>query len=103
MIDLRVKFEMPAREATQKTCIVVVEAHSCRTGLLVDQVREVLDISSQQIDPAPRLGAEMRTDFILGIARSEERVSMLLNIDRILTFRENAEMCSTVNAEATAA
>jgi len=84
IIDLRTKFGMPPAERTSETCIIVVEANRLQTGILVDQVSEVLNISSEQIEDPPAFGIEVRTDFILGIGKAENRVKLLLDLDKIL-------------------
>jgi purine-binding chemotaxis protein CheW len=84
IVDLRLKFEMPPTERTAETCIIVVEANSLQTGIVVDQVSEVLDIAEEEVEDVPAFGSEVRTDFILGIGKSEGRVKLLLDIDRVL-------------------
>jgi purine-binding chemotaxis protein CheW len=88
IIDLRLKFGMEAIEQTEETCIIVVQAQSVELGIVVDRVSEVLDISSDDIDEPPSFGADVPTDYLLGIAKTEGRVKLLLNIDRVLTTNE---------------
>jgi purine-binding chemotaxis protein CheW len=88
IIDLRLKFGMEAIEQTEETCIIVVQAQSVELGIVVDRVSEVLDIASDDIDEPPSFGADVPTDYLLGIAKTEERVKLLLNIDRVLTTNE---------------
>jgi purine-binding chemotaxis protein CheW len=84
IIDLRTKFEMPAAQRTAETCVIVVNANRVQTGIVVDQVSEVLDIPGDQIQDPPAFGAETRTEYLLGIGKSEGRVKLLLDIDRVL-------------------
>jgi purine-binding chemotaxis protein CheW len=84
VVDLRLKFGMPGTERTAETCIIVVEANAVQTGIVVDQVSEVLDIEGEEIEDAPAFGSDVQTDFILGIGKSEGRVKLLLDIDRVL-------------------
>jgi purine-binding chemotaxis protein CheW len=100
VIDLRLKFGMPATERTAETCIIVVEANRVQTGIVVDQVSEVLNIPGEAIDEAPAFGPEVRTDFILGIGKSENRVKLLLDIDRVLTENDLEEVVSLSNDDA---
>ena len=88
IIDLRLKFGMEAIEQTEETCIIVVQAQSVELGIVVDRVSEVLDIASDDIDEPPSFGADVPTDYLLGIAKTEGRVKLLLNIDRVLTTNE---------------
>jgi purine-binding chemotaxis protein CheW len=88
IIDLRLKFAMEAIEQTEETCIIVVQAQSVELGIVVDRVSEVLDIPANDIDEPPSFGAEVPTDYLLGIAKTDGRVKLLLNIDRVLTTHE---------------
>ena len=94
VVDLRLKFGMEAKQDTQRTCIIVV--HLARAsqemimGIIVDEVSEVLDIDQDQIEPPPSFGADIRTDFILGMGKVNQRVVTMLDIDRVLTEREIA-------------
>jgi purine-binding chemotaxis protein CheW len=59
-------------------------------GIIVDEVSEVLDIEKDQIEPPPSFGADIRTDFILGMGKVNQKVVTMLDIDRVLTEREIA-------------
>jgi purine-binding chemotaxis protein CheW len=85
IVDLRLKFDMPAAERTAETCIIVVQTRRVQTGIVVDQVSEVLDIPSGNIEAPPAFGGDVRTDYILGIGKCEGRVRLLLDIDRVLS------------------
>ena len=88
VIDLRVKFGMETVETTDATCIIVVEVsqngRDVSVGVIVDQVSEVLDIAGEDIEDAPDFGGDVNTDFILGMAKVEDSVKTLLDIDRVL-------------------
>src|ERR1700686_821782 len=68
VVDLRLCFEMSKTTKTVNTCIVVVEVllerKSTIIGALADWVEEVVDLEPEQIEPAPRIGTQVRTDFI---------------------------------------
>jgi purine-binding chemotaxis protein CheW len=89
VVDLRRKFSMSDTEATEETCIIVVNVNagdeSLDMGILVDSVSEVLDIKGGEIGPAPSFGKSVSTDFILGMAKTGGRVTILLTIERVLT------------------
>ncbi len=85
IVDLRLKFSMESAERTSETCIIVVEANRLQTGIVVDQVSEVLDIMAEDVEDTPVFGSDVRTDYILGIGKSEGRVKLLLDIDRVLS------------------
>jgi purine-binding chemotaxis protein CheW len=84
IVDLRLRFGMESAERTAETCIIVVEANRVQTGIVVDQVREVLSIPREEIEDAPAFGSEVETDYILGIGKAEGRVKLLLDIDKVL-------------------
>jgi purine-binding chemotaxis protein CheW len=92
VIDLRLKFSMPAAIYTERTCIVVVEVDSKDStvliGVIVDAVSEVLHIRPDEIENAPEFGKSLDTAFILGLAKSEKGVKILLDIDRVLNTGE---------------
>ena len=95
VVDLRAKFEMPVTEDTELTCIIVVDVQlgDLRTqmGILVDAVSEVLDIPADQIEPTPAFGAGVNTQFIRGMARCDDKVKILLNIEQVLEKSDAAE------------
>ena len=88
VVDLRAKFGMETAEATDQTCIIVVEItqenRNFNTGIIVDHVQEVLDITANEIEPAPQFGASVDTNFILGMGKIGNSVKILLDIDRVL-------------------
>ena len=84
VVDLRTKFGMMSTEDTDETCIIVVDAtqdgKSSQTGILVDTVSEVLDVAGGQIEKTPAFGAAMHTEFIMGMAKVDGDVKILLDI-----------------------
>lgn len=84
VVDLRGKFGMPTTAETDETCIIVVDVRGLEMGVLVDRVSEVLDIKDDQIEPTPAMGHDINTDFILGMGKTDQKVTILLDIDRIL-------------------
>ncbi len=92
VIDLRSKFGMESIPYTERTCIIVVEIDSktetVLIGIVVDEVSEVLNIKGEEIEEAPAFGAKLNTDYILGMAKMEGRVKILLNIDKVLSTKE---------------
>jgi purine-binding chemotaxis protein CheW len=76
---------MPAQEQTAETCIIVVHVEGIEIGIVVDCVSEVSNIPGDSIEDAPSFGADVSTDFILGIGKSQGKVKILLDIDRVLS------------------
>jgi len=92
VIDLRLKFGMEATAYTERTCIIVVEIsdrnRKIQMGIIVDSVSEVLNVKQGEIADTPTFGAKMDTDYILGMAKMEGGVKILLDIDRVLSDRD---------------
>ncbi len=93
IISLRTKFKMPLVEDTEKTCIIVVQVQFendlLTMGIIVDEVSEVLNIADSSIEPPPSFGGGMEeVDFITGMGKLEDKVVILLNIDRVLDAEE---------------
>jgi purine-binding chemotaxis protein CheW len=96
-IDLRVKFGLAAEEA-RETCIVVVQMASTQVGIIVDRVSEVLDIAAADVEEPPSFGADVETDFLLGIAKTQGRVRLLLDIDRVLSTQDIIDLGAVTRA-----
>ena len=92
VVDLRLRFGMKAIEYSERTCIIVVEidgkAGSVMIGIVVDSVSEVLNIRETDIEDTPTFGTKLNTDYILGMAKMEGGVKILLDIDRVLSNEE---------------
>ena len=93
IICLREHFKMRQTEDTEKTCIIVVQVQVRDTqitmGIIVDEVSEVLNISREHIEPAPNFGGGMEgADFITGMGKLEDKVVILLDIDRVMDYEE---------------
>jgi len=93
VVDLRLCFEMTKTEKTVNTCIVVVEmlieGESTIIGALADSVEEVIDLEPDQIQPAPRMGTQIRTEFIKGMGKRDSQFIMILDIDRVFSAEES--------------
>ena len=83
VIDLRKKFDMEPREWDKDTRIVVCDVNGMVIGMIVDAVDEVLRISGSTIEPAPPIATSMRSDYIKGVARLDERLLIFLDISKI--------------------
>ncbi|UWZ82455.1 chemotaxis protein CheW [Occallatibacter riparius] len=94
VVDLRLSFGMSRTETTRNTCIVVVEvvldSESMVIGALADSVEEVIDLDPEQIEPAPRIGSQIRSDFIRGMGKRDAQFIMILDIDRVFSAEELA-------------
>ncbi|MGE8500366.1 MAG: chemotaxis protein CheW [Pseudomonas sp.] len=94
VVDLRVRFGDSATLIGQRTCIVILEVSQPGTtrviGVVVDAVNAVLDIPEQDIEPVPSLGARIRTDFIQGMGKVDERLVVLLDVGKVLSVEDMA-------------
>jgi len=92
VVDLRMKFGLEKTEQTITTSIIVAEIQmkneTVVVGTLADSVQEVVNIQTDQIEPAPQIGNRINADFIQGIGKQDERFIIILNIDRIFTESE---------------
>ena len=96
VIDLRTRFGMDVIDYTDRTCIIVVEIQgktaTVLVGIVVDSVSEVLNIRAEQIEDPPDFGASIDTGYILGMAKMDGGVKILLDIDRVLAAEEIAQI-----------
>ena len=94
VVDLRKKFGMDSIDTTGRTCIVVMEitaqGGSIFMGIVVDTVSEVLSIKAAEIEDSRSLGRGLDTDYILGMAKVNGGLKILLDIDRIIGSEEIA-------------
>ncbi|NMB40927.1 MAG: purine-binding chemotaxis protein CheW [Firmicutes bacterium] len=92
VIDLRKRFELDVGERGEDTRIIIVEIQENKVGLIVDSVTEVLRLSSTEIQPPPSKIAGTRTDFIKGVGKIDDRLLIILDMDKILTTEEVISM-----------
>ena len=100
VVDLRLKFGMGEIDYTERTCIIVVEVQAesglVPIGIVVDSVSEVLNIKAEDVEDTPTFGAKLNTEYMLGMAKMEGGVKILLDIDQVLTSQEVALLEKTV-------
>jgi purine-binding chemotaxis protein CheW len=98
VIDLRGRFGMETINYTERTCIIVVEivrgGSSVSMGIVVDAVSEVLNIKATEIEDTPTFGVKLNTDFILGMAKINNDVKILLDIDLVLMDERMAALAA---------
>lgn len=94
VIDLRLRFAMPRMDYAERTCIIVVEiaggTGTFQMGIVVDSVSEVVTIKGSDIEEAPSCGTRFNTDYIMGMAKTEGGVKILLDIDGVVSAGEFA-------------
>ncbi|MEW5788914.1 MAG: chemotaxis protein CheW [Pseudomonadota bacterium] len=99
VIDLSARFGRSGSQVTRRTCIVILEVSAGEDGaghqdigVVVDAVNEVVEIPASQIEPAPAFGARIRTDFIQGMGKVNERFVIILSVDHVLSVEELADL-----------
>jgi purine-binding chemotaxis protein CheW len=107
VIDLRLKFDMETKEDTGHTCIIVLqfisEERLVTIGAVVDEVSDVLELSENELQPAPSFGSALDTHMIIGIGHTKDRVIMILDVDKLLSTEEVfslKEMAKQAHAQA---
>jgi len=87
VIDMRIKFGMPATEFTTATCIIVlnveIEEENVQLGIIADAVDEVLEIKESEIEESPSIGTKYKNEFIQGMYKLKDGFIMLLNMNLI--------------------
>lgn len=102
VIDLSARFGAAPTTVARRTCIVIVEivqeAEDVQirqdVGIVVDSVNEVLEIAAAEIEPPPSFGARIRADFIHGMGKVAGKFVVILNIDRVLSVDEMAQLAA---------
>ncbi len=92
IIDLRLKFDLPAKETDRETSIIIteinLEGEIVVIGTMVDAVKEVVEFSSEDLEPAPKIGLKLDADHIKAMAKQEDRFVIVLNVDSIFSVKE---------------
>ncbi|MDI3327197.1 MAG: chemotaxis protein CheW [Alicyclobacillaceae bacterium] len=92
VIDLRARFGLPEVEYTEDTRIVVVSVNDMEVGLIVDAANDVIDVPVNRIDPPPAVVGGVKADYLRGVAKLDDRLLVLLNLDRVLNAQEVAQL-----------
>jgi len=96
VVDLRSKFDMETIDYTDRTCIIVVEIEGkeerIQIGIVVDTVSEVINVREADVEDTPTFGTRVSTEFILGMAKIEGSVKILLDIDAVLSAKELSQI-----------
>ncbi len=99
VVDLRLKFGMSVTEKTVNTCIIIVEVkvddETTILGALADSVQEVMDLEPDHIEPAPKIGTRLDTEFIKGMGKHNNDFVIILDIDKVFTTGELAVVQAT--------
>ena len=89
VVDLRRKFNMAPSVNSKNTCVIIsevtVDGDTTILGALADSVQEVIDLGPEHIAPAPRIGTKLRTEFIKGMGKQNDRFVIILDIDQVFS------------------
>lgn len=92
VVDMRLKFGMTQTEKTVNTCIIVVEItfneELIIIGALVDAVQEVVELEPSQIEPPPKMGSRLKTEFIKGMGKIDDNFIIILDVDKVFSVEE---------------
>lgn len=92
VVDLRLKFGMGETERTVNTCIIIVEVEidgeKTIMGALADSVQEVFELDPETIEPPPKLGTKIRSDFIKGMGKYNDKFIIILDINKVFSVEE---------------
>ena len=92
IVDLKLKFGLPLTEKTIDTCVIIVEIvldnEPTVLGILADSVQEVINLETSQIEPPPKIGTRLRTEFITGMGKKDDEFIILLDLDKVFTLEE---------------
>lgn len=92
VIDTRKKFNLPLMEDSVNTCIIVmslvIDEKPIVIGAVVDSVQEVMEIDSNEVQPAPTVGSKYKTEFIEGMLKSNDQFIMILDLDKVFSNEE---------------
>lgn len=100
VIDLAVKFRLPASVAGRLTCIVITEVEcggeATIMGVMADSVRQVIDLKPEDVEHPPTFGTRVKVDYLLGMARSGKKFCLILNTEKVLSTDELLELSDAV-------
>jgi purine-binding chemotaxis protein CheW len=102
VMQLRKKFGLPEVDDTERTCIIVVqigrENNNTTMGIMIDEVKEVVDIRAENIEETPSFGENVKIDFILGIGKIGDRLKILIDIDKVMSNKEIIDISQITKA-----
>ena len=100
VIDMRLRFGLPREEYTASTVTVIVTVAGRNFGVVVDAVSDVLDVAPGEIRPVPDMGTTVDTEYLKGLTAVEERMVLLLDVDKLLR-QQDAQMLEAALPAAT--
>lgn len=99
VIDVRIRFGKDAKPYTERTCIIVTNISSLIIGFIVDGVDEVTDIADEEISPPPSISRSAVSQFLTGIGKTQKKITLLLDVDKLLNQDELSSLAETYSPE----
>ncbi|AZY49055.1 chemotaxis protein CheW [Bordetella avium] len=90
IVDLRIKFNLGSVEYNEQTVVIILNLERRVVGIVVDGVSDVLMLNAAQIRPAPEFGATLSTEYLTGLGTVDERMLILVDIEKLMTSDEMA-------------
>ena len=88
IIDMRIKFNLGTPTYDQFTVVIILNIASRVMGMVVDSVADVITLKPEQIKPAPTMGSALDTEYLMGLGTIEERMLILIDLDRLMSSDE---------------
>lgn len=88
IVDMRIKFNLGEPTYDQFTVVIILNIGGRVVGMVVDSVSDVITLSHEQIRPAPEMGTALNTDYLIGLGTLEQRMLILVNIDKLMSSSE---------------
>jgi len=105
VVDLAVKFGLTASGTSKLSCIIITEVlfqgENLTMGVLADAVRQVLELSAEDIEATPPFGTRVKTEYLLGMGPLGKKFCLILDIDKVLSADEILAMTESSSSEAT--
>jgi len=92
IIDLRLRFNLEEKEYNERTRIIIVTFEDKEVGFIVDSANDVIDIPNDCVESAPEVVGEQEHDYIEGIAKLDRRLLIILDLEKVLDIKDDAEM-----------
>lgn len=91
IIDLRKRLDIPEKEFTEQTRVIIAIQNEMEVGLIVDSANDVVDFSENDVEPAPNVVGQVDVEYIQGVVKLDKRLIMLLDLGKVLS-KENQKV-----------
>lgn len=88
IVDMRIKFKLGEPTYNQFTVVIILNIQDRVVGMVVDAVSDVISLTADQIKPAPDMGGTINTDYVVGLGTVDERMIILVDIDRLMSSED---------------